>query len=235
MAIDNAISYLVMDDYRRGLEIRVEERTAELRQAKEARDRIFANINHDLRSPLSLILLAVNEARKNGVTSAGSERTLGAIEHGARRVLRMVDELLILAEGRENEVKLARARCDLGRIAATVAEAWKPAAEQQSLTLGHECTTDTIVLADPNALERILANLVSNALKFTPKSGHVKVSVWTEDGRAILEVADGGDRRHRPRPLAREGALGGAWRLGVRHRHAGRRRDVQGRDPARDR
>ncbi|MFO0735305.1 MAG: ATP-binding protein [Labilithrix sp.] len=192
MAIDNAISYLVVDDYRKGLEIRVAERTAELVKAKEARDRIFANVNHDLRSPLSLILLAVAEARRNGVASESSERTLGAIEHGARRVLRMVDELLILAEGRENEVKLATARCDLGRMSAAVAEAWTPAAEQASLSLVHDCESNTIVVADPNALERILANLVSNALKFTPKDGLVKVSVRAKLGAAVLEVADNG-------------------------------------------
>jgi signal transduction histidine kinase len=170
----------------------VQERTVELVKAKEARDRIFANVNHDLRSPLSLILLAVAEARKGGAQSAMSERTLGAIEHGARRVLRMVDELLILAEGRENEVKLATARCDLGRMAAAVAEAWKPAAQQASLTLEHACAPSTIVVADPNALERILANLVSNALKFTPKEGRVTISVRADTGAAVLEVADNG-------------------------------------------
>jgi signal transduction histidine kinase len=192
MAIDNAISFLVLDDYRRSLEIRVKERTAELVKAKEARDRIFANINHDLRSPLSLILLAVAEARQSGVQSAMSERTLGAIEHGARRVLRMVDELLILAEGRENDVKLATARCDLGRMSAAVAEAWKLAAQQASLTLEHDCEPSTIVVAEPNALERILANLVSNALKFTPTGGRVTLSVRAEMGAAVLEVADNG-------------------------------------------
>lgn len=192
MAIDNAISYLVVDDYRRGLELRVEERTAELVEAKKARDRIFANINHDLRSPVSLILLAIAEARQNGVATPASERTLGAIEHGARRVLRMVDELLLLAEGHENEVTLATARCDLGRMAAAVADAWKPAAEQANISLAHECAPGTTVVADPNALERILANLASNALKFTPKGGAVKITVRAEGDTAVLEVQDNG-------------------------------------------
>lgn len=192
MAIDNAISYLVVDDYRRGLEMRVKERTAELVEAKQARDRIFANVNHDLRSPISLILLAIAEARRSGVANEASERTLGAIEHGARRVLRMVDELLILAEGRENEVKLATARCDVGRMSAAVVEAWKPAAEQSGIALDHDCAAGTIVVADPNALERILANLVSNALKFTPRGGTVRVVVRPEHGAAVLEVTDDG-------------------------------------------
>jgi signal transduction histidine kinase len=212
MALDNAISYLVVEEYRRGLEVRVAERTAELRQArddlagtvhdlehaKEVRDRIFANINHDIRSPLSLVLLSVNEARaaasdgSSGELNPSIARTLGAIEHGARRVLRMVDELLILAEGRENEVRLWTALCDLGSMVETVAEAWKPAARVAGLTLVHDVQKGLVVRADPNAIERILANLVSNAVKFTPKGGVIGVHAMSKDGRAIIEVRDNG-------------------------------------------
>ena len=206
MAIDNAISYLVVGEYRRGLERRVVERTTELSQArdalaetvraleeaKEIRDRIFANVNHDLRSPLSLVLLSVNEARIAGDLTPAATRTLDAIEHGARRVLRMVDELLILAEGREGEVRLWTAICDLGDMVAVVAEAWKPAARAAGLTLADDIQKGLLLRADPNAIERILANLVSNAIKFTPKGGTIDISVTSSGDRAVLEVRDNG-------------------------------------------
>ncbi|HVH47054.1 MAG TPA: ATP-binding protein, partial [Labilithrix sp.] len=206
MAIDNAISYLVVGEYRRGLERRVVERTTELSQArdalaetvraleeaKEIRDRIFANVNHDLRSPLSLVLLSVNEARIAGDLTPAATRTLDAIEHGARRVLRMVDELLILAEGREGEVRLWTAICDLGDMVAAVAEAWKPAARAAGLTLADDIQKGLLLRADPNAIERILANLVSNAIKFTPKGGTIDISVTSSGDRAVLEVRDNG-------------------------------------------
>jgi signal transduction histidine kinase len=206
MAIDNAISYLVVDEYRRGLERKVDERTAELRQArddlagtvraleeaKEIRDRIFANINHDLRSPLSLVLLSVHEARSVEDIDPSWKRTLDAIEHGARRVLRMVDELLILAEGREGDVELRTTLCDLSEMVAAVGDAWTPAARTAGLTLESEIRNGVILLADPNAIERILANLVSNAIKFTPRGGTIHLRVATENGRAIIEVKDNG-------------------------------------------
>jgi signal transduction histidine kinase len=211
MALDSAISYLVVEEYRRGLEVRVAERTAELsqahddlaetvhdlEQAKEVRDRIFANINHDIRSPLSLVLLSVDEARTLAETSPGgltakAARTLGAIEHGARRVLRMVDELLILAEGREGEVRLWTALCDLGRLVAAVAEAWEPAARVAGLTLEHEVEQGLVVRADPNALERVLANLLSNSLKFSSRGGTISVRATARDGRGVIEVQDRG-------------------------------------------
>ncbi|MBX3209180.1 MAG: response regulator [Labilithrix sp.] len=214
MAIDNAISYLVVEEYRRSLELRVTERTAELsqardqlagtvrdlEQAKEVRDRIFANINHDIRSPLSLILLAIDEARSARARGAAGQaptpdRTLDAVEHGARRVLRMVDELLILAEGREADVRLAMAPCDLGAMVEAVAEAWKPAARVAGLALEHDVEKGLVVHADPNAIERILANLVSNAVKFTPSAsgqGAIDVRLSSRDGRAVIEVRDNG-------------------------------------------
>ncbi len=206
MALDNAISYLVVEEYRRGLERRVAERTAELSQArddlagtvrdleeaKEVRDRIFANINHDLRSPLSLVLLSVAEARSTGALGPAGARSLDAIEHGARRVLRMVDELLILAEGRERDVRLWTALCDLGPMVEAVAEAWKPAARVAGLTLEHDVERGLVARADPNAIERILANLVSNAVKFTPSGGAIHVSLSSSDGRAVLQVRDNG-------------------------------------------
>ncbi len=206
MAIDNAITYRIVEEYRRGLEERVVERTAELSQArddlagsvrdledaKEIRDRIFANINHDLRSPLSLVLLSVAEARSAGALGPSGARTLDAIEHGARRVLRMVDELLILAEGREREIRLWTALCDLGPMVEAVAEAWKPAARVAGLTMDYEVERGVVVRADPNAIERVLANLVSNAIKFTPKGGAVHVSVAARGGHAVIEVRDNG-------------------------------------------
>ncbi len=129
MALVNAISYLVVEQYRRGLEKRVDERTQELSQARdelaatvlhleearEVRERIFANVNHELRTPLSLILLAVSDARArhNGGVDAELARSFSTIEDAARRLLRMVDDLLLLAEGREGEIKLWLAPCDL--------------------------------------------------------------------------------------------------------------------------
>jgi signal transduction histidine kinase len=212
MAIDNALSYRVVEEYRRGLEVRVAERTAELQQArddltqtvrsledaKEVRDRIFANINHDIRSPLSLVLLSVDEARSrpaNELTPDGL-RTLAAIEHGARRVLRMVDELLILAEGRESNVRVWTTHFDLGALVANIAEAWKPAARAAGLTLESRVQTDLVARVDPNAVERILANLLSNAIKFTPKGGTIglEASAGGAPGKrhAALVVRDNG-------------------------------------------
>ncbi len=208
MAIDNAISYLVVEEYRRGLERRVEERTAELSQARdelaatvqhleearEARERIFANVNHDLRTPLSLILLAVSDARARQKSDADptTARALAAIEQGARQLLRMVDELLLLAEGREGDIKLWMAPCDLSEIVRQLVHAWKPAARTGGIELELETEGRCTVRADRDAIERVVTNLLSNALKFTPKGGRVDVRVAATTQQAFFEVRDTG-------------------------------------------
>lgn len=208
MALDNAISYLVVEEYRRGLEKRVEERTAELsqardelaatvlhlEQAREVRERIFANVNHELRTPLSLILLAVSDARgrQHGGGDPGTMKALGTIEHGARRLLRMVDDLLLLAEGREGDIKLWLAPCDLSEAVTQVVDAWKPAAQTAGIALELDMGGACTVRADRDAIERVVTNLLSNALKFTPKGGRIDVSVRATDERAWIEVRDTG-------------------------------------------
>jgi signal transduction histidine kinase len=207
MALDNAISYEVLETYRKGLEIRVAERTNELsnardeiaktvvrlQEAKEARDRIFANVNHELRTPLSMILLAVAEARAaQGQANAPIASTLETIEHGARRLLRMVDELLLLAEGREHEIGLKLEPCDFSNLAAKAIDAWGPAVRAKGIELVSDIAPQCSVRGDRSALDRIVSNLLSNALKFTPSGGRIRVRVVASDGKCIVDVEDTG-------------------------------------------
>lgn len=207
MALDNALSYLVLESYRKGLEIRVAERTAELSQArdtlaetvrhleeaKQVRDRIFANVNHEIRTPLSLIMLAVESAR-TGETAIdeNTTRALGSIEEGARRLLRMVDDLLLLAQGRESEISLDLAICDLGALVQKTVDAWTPAARANGLELTSEIERGCFLQGDPSALDRVVSNLLSNAMKYTPLGGKIDVRVTSSGGIANVEVTDTG-------------------------------------------
>jgi signal transduction histidine kinase len=208
MAIDNAINFSVAEELRRGLETRVVERTAELSQARdelaatvthleearEVRERIFANVNHELRTPLSLILLAVTDVRNRAGADADDVqlKSLGTIEHGARRLLRMVDDLLLLAEGREGDIKLWLAPCDLAHAVSQVVDAWQPAARTAGIGLSIEVEGQSFVRADRDAIERVVTNLLSNALKFTPKGGSIAVRVFPTAEHAYIEVRDTG-------------------------------------------
>jgi signal transduction histidine kinase len=201
MAIDNAVSYRAVEEYRKTLEARVIERTAELSQAlrrlEEAnatRDRIFANVNHEIRTPLSMILLVVDQARANpnSVEPAQRARNLVMIETAARKLLRLVDEMLLLAQGREGDLPLRMMVVDLGDLVAKIAQSWEVAARAAELDLAVDTQKESWVRADPDALERVVSNLVSNAVKYTPRGGAVALTVAHDGTRARISVRDNG-------------------------------------------
>src|SRR5262249_13069773 len=207
MALQNALSYQALADYRSGLERLVEERTGELRQARDqlagtvvelreaqgARERFFGNITHEIRTPLSLILLAVADiqSRAGSMLDDRARGGLGAVNDAAHKLVRLVDELLLLAAGREDKLRTAPERTDLGALIAAVIAAWQPAAEAAGLVLTSQ-VAPVIAHVDPVALERIASNLVSNAVKYTPRGGSVAVELADEPDGIRLSVLDTG-------------------------------------------
>jgi signal transduction histidine kinase len=193
MAIDNALSFRELAEYQRGLEKLVDERTSDLRLARDdlaatvvqlkevqgSRDVFFANISHEIRTPLSLIMLAAGDIEMSAGASLDerARANLTSVVSGARKLLRLVDELLLLAAGEETKLRLKREPMDLGQLVSSVVETWRPAAEAAGLTLRRTGVAQARVLADPTAVDRIISNLVSNAVKFTPRGGSVTVEV----------------------------------------------------------
>jgi signal transduction histidine kinase len=200
MALHNALSFHAVQDYRRGLERRVEERTHDLSVARDelaatvkSREKLFQNISHEFRTPLSLILLSVDTLlaaahNRDDVAAAAHHTT---VTTSARKLVRMVDELLLLAAGRERELTVHAEPVDLHAAITASAAGWRLAAEAAGLSLVVHCPSRLPVSADPIALERVLANLLSNAVKFSPPGGTVTITV-TPGERVTVEVADTG-------------------------------------------
>jgi signal transduction histidine kinase len=223
MAIDNALSFRELAEYQRGLEKLVDERTSDLRLARDdlaatvvqlkevqgSRDVFFANISHEIRTPLSLIMLAAGDIELNAGESLGdrARANLTSVVSGARKLLRLVDELLLLAAGEETKLRLKREPMDLGQLVTSLVETWRPAAEAAGLTLRRAGVMQTKVVADPTAVDRIITNLVSNAVKFTPRGGSVTVEVTEIAADAAFDPAAA--------PRA-EGATAGIGPLGPR-------------------
>ncbi len=207
MAIDNALAFRELAEYQRGLEKLVDERTADLRSARDdlaatveqlkevqgARDAFFANISHEIRTPLSHILLAAAdiEQRAGELLDERARDDLASVVSGARKLLRLVDELLLLAAGQEGKLRLQREALDLGKLVSEVATTWRPAVEASGLELHRLGVDSAQVMADPTAVERVISNLVANAVKFTPPGGSIflEVSQVGGDGASSERVA----------------------------------------------
>ena len=163
------------------------ERLAEL---DEAKNRFFAHISHEFRTPLSLILTPLRDAlqRSSEGSVALGTRQVGRMTRNAERLQRLIDQLLDLATLEAGRMTLDRQPGNLARLVRRTAEAFASKAEQEGVTLTVETPVAPTVLFDPDKMETIVSNLVANALKFTPEDGRVTVRLETE---ASEEGADG--------------------------------------------
>ncbi len=191
--------YAELEDYRANLEQKVADRTreladtvAKLQEAQRTRDLLFANINHEIRTPLSLVLLAVASIQARENISPRARRELESIEHASRRLLRLIDGLLLLAAHQEDRLRLRVATCDFGRLLRALVAAWVPAAESRGIALAYEGPERFPAIADEHAIERVITNLVSNAIKFTPSGGTVSVSLSEMGEEVEIAVRDTG-------------------------------------------
>jgi len=199
----------------RELNALVDERTRQLQTEKEtvlaqadalrsldrAKSRVFANVSHEFRTPLTLTLGPLDDLTDGlyGPLPSPVLEQVDLARRNARRVLDLINQLLDVARLEAGQVRLRARRLDLAEVVADVAQTFAPLAERKAITLNVRCpeahasaAPPTTVWANPEHLQKILANLLSNALKFTPEGGSVRVTVTAQDDTLTVAVRDSG-------------------------------------------
>jgi signal transduction histidine kinase len=163
-----------------------------LERVEKLRRDMTADIAHELRNPLA-ILQARLEGIIDGVYPASPEN-LGLILDQNRLLTRLVEDLRTLALADAGQLSLDRVPCDLGALVARTVAGFRLQAEDSDVRLTADLQPVTIS-ADPIRLEQVLTNLLSNALRHTPRGGVVRVSSRLEDsgGSAVVLVEDSGE------------------------------------------
>jgi signal transduction histidine kinase/DNA-binding response OmpR family regulator len=186
---------------RASLERVVEERTAQVRNQAErlealdlAKSGFFAGVTHEFRTPLTLILEPLRELREGmwGKLPARTATALDHIERNAQRVLALVNQLLDLQSAEAGTLRIAPKAGDLAVLTRAVAGAFEGVAARAGLTFEVQASQPAPARFDPIHMESVVANLVSNALKYTPAGGRVLVEVSPDDAGARLVVANSG-------------------------------------------
>jgi signal transduction histidine kinase len=165
-----------------------------LRELDQVKDALLANVSHDLRTPLTAILgYAELMTRRGGLTDKHA-RSAAVIERNARRLLRLVNDLLLLAQAQAGRLELEREPVDLGELVGDAFELGRPLAQQGRLVLSLDAPPPgaAIVVGDRLRLGQLLDNLLANALKFTAAGGQVTVRARAGTRGAELEVQDNG-------------------------------------------
>ena len=163
--------------------------------ATRLRDELIATVSHELRTPLTSIIGYTEMLADLGETdiSALARPMLEVIERNAARELKLVEDLLTLAFLDEERIRVALAPLDLVELAHDVVEDQQLRAQETGIALSLDGEGSIApVLGDRYRLSEVLDNLVSNALKFTPAGGSVRLRVANEGPMARLEVRDTG-------------------------------------------
>ena len=169
-------------------------RETELKQALQAKERIFATTSHELRTPLTVILgyCQMLQDGLKGPLNEEQSQVVGVIHRNAGGLLRQVEALLTLSQLRARSLPFERERVDLGQLVEQAVDGLAGLAENKGLTLETALNADHLeVLIDPRVGEQITSNLVANAIKYTCQ-GHVRVALEKRGGEARVVVSDTG-------------------------------------------
>lgn len=164
-------------------------------EAVRLRDMLFSVAAHELRTPITSLLgqaqLLERRAAREGHLSERDRRSTAVIAAQAQRLSTMINSLLDIARLEQGGLQLDVAPLDLSDLARRVVEEIQPTAERHTL-LFETRAAPLMIVGDALRLEQVLQNLVSNALKYSPAGGAVRVTVEQRDGLARVSVADEG-------------------------------------------
>ncbi len=150
------------------------------------------NVSHDLRTPLTRLRGTAELALAAEPDSERYREALAECVEESDRVLVMLNTLMDISEAESGAMQLHRTPVALDEVVARAVELYRDVADARGVTLEARSSGDVTVSADRTRLEQVAANLIDNAVKYTPPGGRVDVDVRSEDGRALLRVADTG-------------------------------------------
>ena len=196
-AIDGgAFDYLPEPLSPRHMAIRVRgaiERRRSLQDVQELRASFTSMLVHDLRAPLTTLLAYVDVLEETVSGGVGTARYLAQMREAGAQMQRLTEEILKLSKLEAGQLVVDRRPMDLATLAAAVVDRFEPAARSGGVVLELRGSDRPLpVLGDAVRLDQVLTNLLGNALKFTPRSGRIVVTLAERDGDAEVAVADSG-------------------------------------------
>ncbi len=164
-------------------------------EANRAKDEFLATVSHELRTPLTSMLGWTQILRSNKeLPTEKRDRALEIIERNARAQTQLIEDLLDVSRIITGKLRLNVRSADPVQIIDSALDSLRPAADAKGIHLSAHFDTEVgLVNGDPDRLQQVVWNLVSNAIKFTPSQGHVTISLYRRDASVVIEVTDDGE------------------------------------------
>lgn len=180
------------DEERQGLLARAERALGAAETASRAKDEFLAIVSHELRNPLNAILGWTRMLRSGSLSDERSARALETIERNATNQAQLIEDLLDVSRVIAGKLPLDVQTVTFARVIEAAVDSARPAIEARGLRLTVVLDTEGVLSGDPARLQQIVWNLLTNATKFTPRGGSIRVVLRRNESHLELSVTDSG-------------------------------------------
>ena len=192
-ALRDANGHLVLANLRsQSLAEQMNQLYEEARNAVQAKDDFFSAISHELRTPLTSITgwAALLQVSRDPDTVSEAARSIAS---SAAVQAKLIDDLLDVSRIMTNKFAIAESKVDLRDVIEDSVSALRPVAAAKDLSLRRHADESVVVDGDPARLRQVLANLLTNAIKFTPPGGLIETCLSHDSSFGIIEISDTGE------------------------------------------
>jgi len=164
-----------------------------LHQALESERRFVSDASHELRTPLANMSAELELALRRPRTPAEMEAALRSTSEETSRLVRLAEDLLVLARAEGGGIPLVRERVDIARLANDTIDAFSARSRSRGVAMDARVPAGLQASFDPLQMRQALGNLLDNALRHTPSGGRVMIDAEGEDGLVVIQVSDTGE------------------------------------------
>ena len=189
--LDERIDVPTSADELRQLAVTLNSMLDRLERGVEDKRRFAADASHELRTPLAVMRAELDVSLRAPDLSPDARRALESAEVEVERMREIVENLLTLARADDGSIELLRSPLDLREVAASVAAGAATLAGRDQVRL-EPGGPHVVVTADPARIDQVMTNLVSNAIRFSPPGGVVRLTTWSRDAGGGCTVTDDG-------------------------------------------
>ncbi|MEO8116951.1 MAG: ATP-binding protein, partial [Bacteroidota bacterium] len=171
-----------------------EAEAAQVLKMDKIKQDFFANISHEFRTPLTLMLGPLKELEKHETDFVLQKKYIGMMRRNGDRLLQLINQLLDLSKLEGGKMKLQVAKTDITGLLKSIAASFENMAEQKQVNYHIQFPENNIIgFIDKDKIEKVLVNLLSNAFNFTPANGAVTLQINVAENRLRVSILDNGN------------------------------------------
>lgn len=188
--VDNVVREGVVAAINKEAAQKIIDQQKEIERLNEARLRLMASVSHDMAQPLMAQRLFLDSLNKRIKDDEG-KKLLSRLESVHESQERLLQQLVEHSKDESSEISIIKSSFDLGELLTDILERLSITASEKSIHLKSDLRS-TVIYSDPKLIERIVQNLVSNAIKYSPSGSTVEISNFVSEDNVIIEISDDG-------------------------------------------